>query len=408
MRRPRSRRVVLASCVTLIFCLTLWWPLLIAAKPTIEKQTFVSNNKKRTFYLFVPEGLSSGESVPLLLVFHGSGRNGLSLVEKWKDLATKERFIVAGLDSQDSSHWSTSADGPSVVHDLVDLLESKYPINTRCVYLFGHSAGAVYAINLSMIESEYFTATAVHAGSWREQSEFEMLKSARRKLPIAIWVGTKDPFFSVESVRATRDALTADGFVVEVTEMPGHDHWYYDLAPQINEAAWQFLKRYALTENPRYVESVQADKAADANKLIASINGLWRQVMTLVQQANSFENQIAAEDAIRERADLRKLATDEIGTLKPAAGMARDAAQKAELAAQMKIGERNRAYLMASARYYSKFAELIDAQIAMAEVLLSNEPTDVLATKRLDARKKVEELQREVDELVSEAQKAAP
>jgi hypothetical protein len=40
--------------------------------------------------------------------------------------------------------------------------------------------------------------------------------------------------------------------------------------------------------------------------------------------------------------------------------------------------------------------------------LLSNEPTDVLATKRLDARKKVEELQREVDELVSEAQKAAP
>jgi hypothetical protein len=34
--------------------------------------------------------------------------------------------------------------------------------------------------------------------------------------------------------------------------MPGHDHWYYDLAPKINKAAWDFLKKYELDSDPKY------------------------------------------------------------------------------------------------------------------------------------------------------------
>jgi poly(3-hydroxybutyrate) depolymerase len=233
----------------------------VLAKPKIERQSFTSNNKKRTVYLFVPERSNSTQPVPLLLVFHGSGRNGLSLVEKWQDLAAKEGFIVAGLDSLDSSRWSTTEDNPSVLRDLVQTLESRYPIDPRRIYLFGHSGGAVFAIDLAMIESEYFAAAAVHAGSWREKDEFEMIRSARRKIPLAIWVGTKDPFFSIASVRATRDALMADGFQVEVTEITGHDHWYYDVAPKINEAAWQFLQQHQLSGAPRFAEFVEAGAA---------------------------------------------------------------------------------------------------------------------------------------------------
>ena len=408
MRVAGKIEAITRGCPTLILGVALFYPIVVSANPNIEKQTFISNDKKRTFYLFVPDSLAAAELVPLLLVFHGSGRNGLSLVEKWKDLATKERFIVAGLDSRDSSHWSMSADSPAVVRDLVVLLESKYPINSRRVYLFGHSAGAVFAIDLAMVESEYFVASAVHAGSWRDREEFEMLKSARRKIPLAIWVGNRDPFFSTESVRATAAALTSNGFVVEVTEIPGHDHWYYDLAPKINEAAWEFLKRYELTANPRYSEFVEASKVGDANKLIAEINALQKQTMDLVQQANSFEHQASGKDVSRERADLQRLASEEIEALSQAAAMVRTAAQKADQAAQMKVGERNRTFLAASARYYEKFAELIDAQREYAEVLLSDEPTATLNAKRNVVHKKVEELQRQVDELASQAAKAAP
>jgi hypothetical protein len=41
---------------------------------------------------------------------------------------------------------------------------------------------------------------------------------------------------------------------VELTEMPGHDHWYYDLASKINRTAWEFLKTRQLDKDPRYEE----------------------------------------------------------------------------------------------------------------------------------------------------------
>src|ERR1041385_736704 len=107
----------LASLLLMVFLASL-----SAAKAKIEKQSFTSNNKKRTFYLFVPDTLKPDQKVPLLLVFHGSGHNGLSLVEKWQDLAAKENFVVAGLDSLDSSILSMSDDNPDVLRSLVEAL----------------------------------------------------------------------------------------------------------------------------------------------------------------------------------------------------------------------------------------------------------------------------------------------
>ncbi|HEY3102935.1 MAG TPA: alpha/beta hydrolase-fold protein [Pyrinomonadaceae bacterium] len=399
---PLIRRVVPALAFVLLL------PCWLVAKNKIEKQSFTSNNNKRTFYLFVPETLNATQRAPLLLVFHGSGRNGLSLVEKWTNLAAKENFIVAGLDSMDSSRWSTTADNPGVLRDLVELLESKYPIDPRRVYLFGHSGGAVFAIDISMIESEYFAAAAVHAGSWREKEEFEMMRSAHRRIPIAIWVGTNDPFFSVASVRATRDALSAAGFSVEVTEMPGHDHWYYDLAPKINRAAWQFFQQHELPTVPRYAEFVTAAEASDANQLITEANSLQTQVMELVNQTNMLESQMRAKDLNRDRPELQRLAGQEAELLKQSKVMMKAAAEKAQRAAQMKVGAKNQAYLQASARYYLKFAEFLEAKRAEAEALLGTDSPDVINTKRSEARKKVETLQREVDELRTQAEKAVP
>ena len=400
---PHNRRtsIVLSLLVVMSFASV------SAANPKIEKQSFTSNNKKRTFYLFVPELSKPAEPVPLLLVFHGSGRNGLSLVEKWRDLAAREGFIVAGLDAHDSSHWSTTDDNPVVLRDLVETLKSKYAIDSRRIYLFGHSAGAVFAIDVAMVESEYFAAAAVHAGSWRERDEFEIMQSARRKTPIAIWVGTKDPFFSVASARATRDALIAKGFPAQVTEMPGHDHWYYDLAPKINEAAWEFLKQYELPTEPRYAEFVEAARAADANKLIAEINLLQGRLMELVKQANLLESQISGKDLTRDAAELQKLAMQEGELLTDASALAKAAAGKAQRAAQMKIGERNSQYLQASS-YYQKFGELLDAQREAAEVLLTTDSAKIVVTKRTEAMRKVEQLQSEVNDLRAKVERAMP
>lgn len=140
-----------------------------ASSEKIVKELITSQNKKRAFYLFVPDSVKSGTPAPLIVLLHGSGRNGFTLVDKWKDLAAKEGIIVVGPDSLDPSVWSSPVDGPDFLRDLVEDIKSKYTINPRRVYLFGHSGGAVFALYLSLLESQYFAAAAIHAGAIARQ-----------------------------------------------------------------------------------------------------------------------------------------------------------------------------------------------------------------------------------------------
>jgi len=230
-------------------------PLTGPAEATSEKiltDSLTFNGARRNYYLFVPQKAGVTAPAPLIVLLHGSGRNGLSLVEKWKDIASQEGIVLVGPDSADSAQWASPVDGPDFLHELVEMLKSKYLINPRRVYLFGHSAGASFALQMSLLESEYFAATAVHAGALTQEVASFLIQRAKRKIPIAIQVGTEDQFFPLKSVRHTRDELTRQGFSVELTEIPRHDHWYYDLAPKINRSAWEFLKKTELAEDPRY------------------------------------------------------------------------------------------------------------------------------------------------------------
>jgi poly(3-hydroxybutyrate) depolymerase len=69
--------------------------------------------------------------------------------------------------------------------------KAKYPINPRRVYLFGHSAGASFALHMSLMESQYFAAVAIHAGALRGTT-WKLIDLAKRKIPISIQVGDSD------------------------------------------------------------------------------------------------------------------------------------------------------------------------------------------------------------------------
>jgi poly(3-hydroxybutyrate) depolymerase len=238
-------RLLLITIASLLVCTS------ASAKDDITKELITSNGKTRAYYLYVPSSIKPGSPAPLIVMLHGSGHVGMSLAEKWKDLAKKEGFIIAAPDSLDSRVWNMPLDGPDYLHELVEELKTKYPINPRRVYLFGHSGGAVYALQMSMLESQYFAATAVHAGDIPPSSR-DLFDLAKRKIPILIEVGDSDRLFPLKMVRATRDVMNAKGFSVELTEIAGHDHWYYDMAPKINLKAWEFLKSQQLEADPIY------------------------------------------------------------------------------------------------------------------------------------------------------------
>jgi predicted esterase len=372
----------------------------------IVKESITSNKKKRTYSLFVPT--SAKEPAPLIVLLHGSGRDGLSLVDKWKDLAAKEGFIIVGPDADSGGGWSAPRDGPAFMRDLVESLKSRYPINPRRVYLFGHSAGAVFALMMATVESEYFAAMAIHAGAFRSPEEFVTIDSARRKIPLAIWVGTRDQYFPLSAVHATRDAFQAKGFPIEVTEMPNHDHWYYDLAPSINQAAWEFLRKYELNAEPRYADFVEPGDAGDANKLIADNNRLSNHAQDVVSQTNDKDRELAAKDFNSDRPQVQKIAQDEATLLKTGAELYRQAADQARSASQLKIGEKNRKYLAAIEQYDRKWAEVLDTMREKAEALLGNESFDLIEAKRNNAQRRADKLRAEVDELEKAVMKMMP
>ena len=242
-------KYVLALC-----CLLLFLPQAEAASgEKIVKDTIISQGKKRIFYLYVPKGVKADKPAPLVVMLHGSGRNGEILVEKWRELADKEGIILAGPDASDPRQWRIPEDGPDFIHELVEALKAKYPINARRVYLFGHSAGAISGIYMSLLESRYFAAMVAHAGALKlTKQDLSTMDDAERKIPIGMFVGTNDPFFPLDAVRATRDALKDRGFPVELTEIKGHTHDYYGRSAEINKSAWEFLSKQELADEPEY------------------------------------------------------------------------------------------------------------------------------------------------------------
>ena len=204
---------------------------------------------RRTYFLYVPEELQA--PAPLLLLLHGSGRDGMSQINEWKALADRQGVILVAPNSENSAQWSFPTDGPEFLHDVIEAIRRNHKVDARRIYLFGHSAGAIFALEIGILESEYFAAVAVHAGALRDDFS-QYMEHADRKLPIAIWVGTRDPLFPLESVRKTREMLTHHGFPVEMHEMNGHDHDYYAVSGQVNPQVWGFLGKIKLDEDPSW------------------------------------------------------------------------------------------------------------------------------------------------------------
>lgn len=204
------------------------------------RQTFEFAGRLRTYSSFIPD---SKGPLPAVVLLHGSGRNGQVMVDAWKNLALKEHLILIAPDSYDPSGWGVKMDSPGFIHAVVEQVAARHAMDASRIYLFGHSAGAVQALVFAIIDSHYFAATAVHAGALPLGYEKLLFARVERRMPIAIWVGDKDPLFSVDAVTATKRLFEANGFPTELFVIPNHDHNYYSISDEVDAEAWEFLKK---------------------------------------------------------------------------------------------------------------------------------------------------------------------
>jgi predicted esterase len=176
------------------------------------------------------------------------------MLERWTDVASHEDVILLAPNSLHTDvGWDFHTDGPDFVHALIDTVAANHPVDFRRLYLFGQSGGAVYTLTLAMLESEYFAAAALHAGAWRLAAEYRVMDYAKRKIPISIWVGDEDEYFSLSSVKNTQCALAGAAFPVELNLLTNRHHSLLDVPPDFNANVFAFLGRHALGDISKYV-----------------------------------------------------------------------------------------------------------------------------------------------------------
>jgi poly(3-hydroxybutyrate) depolymerase len=78
--------------------------------PQGELSTFNFADQERSYFIYTPEDLP--DSPPLLVLLHGSGHDGDSLIGPWKKLADQEKIILVAPNSADPNVWSPYTENP--------------------------------------------------------------------------------------------------------------------------------------------------------------------------------------------------------------------------------------------------------------------------------------------------------
>jgi poly(3-hydroxybutyrate) depolymerase len=227
---------------------------LVSAQPSSEQDSRFSlkfDNRERGYRVFVPDGFGKSSPGPAVVLYNGSGSNVDGLMEPWKDIARKDGVMLIGPDAFQSGAWRIPQDSPDFTGEVVEDVKAKFRIDPRRVYLFGHSGGAGHVLLLGLLESEYFAAVGAHAGALRPDDR-RLLDVPQRKIPMAIWVGTKDQMVPLKMVRDTLAVLTARNFPAKTFEIGGHTHSYAERATEVTAAAWEFLKKESLAAEPKF------------------------------------------------------------------------------------------------------------------------------------------------------------
>ena len=225
----KLRRLLTGTLFALLFVLP-------ADAGKVFVRTATCEAKPFNYLLTLPEG---DGPLPALLLLHGAGDTPRPMIDTWHSLADKEKIVLIAPELPRTVEFEEIA--PRVFHCLVEDAKSAANPDPKRIYVFGNSMGGYLAYDAAAFDSDYFAAVAVHAMGIAPDYD-SILDHARRKTPLAIYIGDQDPLVSLKNVRRTHDLLQSKGFPVHYTELKDHNHNYYAVAGRVNPDAWAFFK----------------------------------------------------------------------------------------------------------------------------------------------------------------------
>lgn len=189
--------------------------------------------EERVWYGLGPSG---GPPRPVIVLLHGAGRNGASMIDMWQDLAARQDIILVAPDAR-ATHWSLVTDGPMFLAALLREAGTHYPVDTGRLFLVGHSDGGAHAMRIANLGGGPFRAVVTHSG---HSNRLRMIP-ALSPVPVHSFVGDADVAFTVDSSRAALEHLARAGHPTSLTVIPRHNHWYYGIGKSLAPLMWQRL-----------------------------------------------------------------------------------------------------------------------------------------------------------------------
>jgi poly(hydroxyalkanoate) depolymerase family esterase len=135
------------------------------------------SRKSCNYFLYIPSGLTTADSVPLLVMLHGCRQSGEILAQgtRMNALAERHRFIVLYPEQSMRVNplrcWQwfedatlNGAGDAALIAALTQRTVGRFPIDASRVYLAGISAGGAMAGVLSYCYGAMFAACAIASG----------------------------------------------------------------------------------------------------------------------------------------------------------------------------------------------------------------------------------------------------
>lgn len=182
-------------------------------------------------------GPTEGEPRPTVLLLHGAGRDGRSMIDMWRDTAARAGLVLIAPDAGSDRGWDPAQDQAGFHAALLESASRFHPIDRSRVVLFGHSSDAIWAQLLANRQDGPWRAVATHGGSL-PAAMVQPKESAR---PMRLYLGDRDHLFPLAQARPNAQALAQAGHAVDLVVIPGHTHWFYADGPRICAAAWEWL-----------------------------------------------------------------------------------------------------------------------------------------------------------------------
>jgi polyhydroxybutyrate depolymerase len=155
---------------------------------TPTKGTFQVKDGDRPFTLHVPDSYDASKPTPLVILLHGYTATGAGQESYFKltPESDKHGFLYAypdGLvDPMHNHYWNATdaccdlygskVDDSTYLSNLIKLVEQKYNVDARRVYLTGHSNGAFMTFRMACDHADQIAAIAALNGAmWQDVSK---------------------------------------------------------------------------------------------------------------------------------------------------------------------------------------------------------------------------------------------